>query len=156
VAGERYTEKAVSTLAAFVESNLPTALAAIETEQSLTSGTITRPVDYVSANVPEDGRSPLVEVYATDSRYEDQRNSIAVVECMVALSFAHDADVEGGELMRHRYVTGLLNTVRDDPTLSGGVVACVLGQMEIQASRGDDSQTRFVIEQPIEVWIQDT
>ena len=155
MANERYIEKAAKLLHAYIESQFETELTAIETEQSLDSGTLTAPVDYVLGNVPDDNRVPLVEVYGEDGEYEDQRNSIYVAFCNVAISYASDCSLEAGKLMVRRYVTALLNTIRDNPSLSSGVIQCILGAGDFEASRGDDSTTRLTYEQPVEVWIHD-
>ena len=155
MANERYTEKAVRSLLAYIESQLGTELDAIETEQSLTSGALGDPSDFVPAMVADDNRSPLVEIYDAGFRFEDQLNSIAVVDCVVAISFASDCDVEAGKRMMQRYHTALLNTLRDNPTLSGSVIQSIIGGADTEATRGDDSTTRFSLEQPVEVWLQD-
>jgi len=155
MANERYAEKAVVLLGAYVESRLPTEIAAIESEQSLGAGAIEDPVAYVLADVPNDNRSPLVEIYDNGGGFDDQLNSIFVADCVVAISFASDCDISAGKKRLQRYQTALTNTIRDNPTLSGGVTQCIFGDISAGTVRGDESTTRFALEQQIEVWIHD-
>lgn len=153
MAGERYADKAVALLLAHLESHLPTEIAAVESEKS---ATMVDPVDYVPADVPGDNRSPMCEVYETGWEWIDQRNSILAVDCMVAISFVSDCDVEAGALKLRQYETALLNTIRDNPTLTATVAQCALGAGTTAADRGDAALTRFTLEQPVEVTIHDS
>ena len=63
MAGERFIQKAVLKLSAYINSNLPTQLRAVETAQSLTTDSLTDPIAVVQYRAPFDNRSPLVEVF---------------------------------------------------------------------------------------------
>jgi len=155
MANERYAEKAIKLLGAYLTTQFPLEIAAIESEQSLGAGAIEDPVAYVLEEVPNDNRSPLVEIYDTGGDFEDQRNSLFVADCVVAISFASDCDTAAGKKRLQRYQTALTNTIRDNPTLTGGVTQCLLGAISAGVVRGDESTTRFALEQQIEVWIHD-
>ena len=154
MANERYIEHAVKALAEFVEANYQAALTAIEVEQSLDADAIKPPHAYVAAEVPDDNRSPLVEIYADGWGYADQRNGILVVDCKVIVSFVSDCQIVAGERDLRRYVTAILKPIQENPTLAGEVIQCeILEGVTDATNRTDDSTTRFVAEQNIGVWV---
>lgn len=63
MAGERFALKAREKLSAYIETNLPAQLAAVETAMGLDAGLLGRPSSVVRGFNPADARDNKVEVY---------------------------------------------------------------------------------------------
>ncbi len=76
---DRYVDLAVNSVTSFISANLPAALRLIETEKGLAADFLTDPIEYVNAAIPDDNRSPLIEVYDTDWIMDDQSLGLMTV-----------------------------------------------------------------------------
>lgn len=141
MANEKYVDRAVKQVAAFIRANLPTQLRQVETDQGLTANSLTDPVEVVEARVPFDTRSPLIEVYEESGVYESFSERLMVVDCSVVCSFTHDANVAAGELFVRRYMTALLRTMEQDATLGGTVNAAIPIDIESAVIRSAPGET---------------
>jgi len=156
MAGEKYIDKAVARLLAYYESNFQTYLTAVETAQSLATGAMTAPKDYVPALLPEDTRSPLLQVFATGAKPEDGRCGLYWVDCTVYLGYVGDANVEAGQQKMRRYMTAMVDTLRADYTLGSTVQEAVDGEQSLDAFKPGDAQTRYAIVLDVEVLIYES
>lgn len=137
-----YAAKAVETLRAYLEANLQAELTIVETEDSLAAGALTAPVAYLGYEEPGDNRSPLVEIYETKVDAIDQRNALWAVSAQV--DFTHNfASADAGDTFTtmRRYFTAIARCVLKNPTLSGGVVGCILTGAD-RGTVGDKSAGR--------------
>lgn len=153
MAGERYVQKAVLKLSAYINSNLPAQLRAVETAQSLTTDSLTDPIAVVQYRAPFDNRSPLVEVFDESWEFIDHINKLVSVDCTIALSYVGDASIENGEIFMRRYITALLDTLMGDTTLGSTVVAAIPTDGSSAITRGDNATTRHVYTQGVDVHV---
>jgi hypothetical protein len=155
MAGEKYTQRAVAKLAGYIRSNLPTYLRAVETDQSLTASSITDPVEVLEADAPHDSRSPLIQVYADRWSYEDYQYKLVLVSCTVAVGITGDADTDTLTTFVDRYITALLDCLIASSTLGSTVLVATLGDSERATARGDESISRQVFVQDVEVLLHE-
>ena len=151
MAGERYIDKAVVKLAAYLSANLPAKLRAVETAQSMSVNSLTDPVDVLDHRAPFDNRSPLVECFDEAWNFVDLKNRMVSVDCTIALSYLGDANLANGERFMRRYATALIDCLLADTTLGGEVVAAIPTDGSSASARGDSSQTRFIYTQGVDV-----
>jgi hypothetical protein len=126
----RYSDRAVTALAAYVRAQLPTHLRALETELELTAGAIADPVEVVERMAPEDNRSPLIEVYDAGGSWaasDGYDHRIWAADCTVALSYTSDADISAGEAFVRRYATAVIRCLLASDNLGSTVIEAVLG-----------------------------
>ncbi len=154
MAGERYMQKAVVSLQAFLVTNLGGKLDTVESEQSLTSGSMVDP-SVIGAFVPDDNRSALLEVFPLNGEAVEERQRLYACNVGTALSWSSDADLEAGTLQIMRYHTALLKTVQADYSLGAAVNACIPGRFDYAAERGSSALTRFTVMQDFQIHIQD-
>ena len=151
MAGEKYADRAIAELAAWLTAQLPAQLRQVETDQGLTPSSLTDPVAVVKARVPSDNRSPLIEVFEESWDYIDFRQRLLSVDCSIVCSFTHDADISAGELFVRRYLTALLRTLEQDATFGGKVEACIPRDGSSAMIQGAQSETREVFAQGVEI-----
>lgn len=156
MAGERYIDRAVSSLAAYLAATVPAALRAIETEQGLSANTLRNPVAYTTARVPNDLRTPLVKVYDEGGEFVSQRNRLLSVDCSIEVSLTGDANSETLEANMRRYATAIIDAVTASPTLAGRVEMALLQDYGAGVTRGDQSSTRIVFVQGVTIHVQET
>lgn len=155
MAGERFVDLAVTSVAAYVRANYPTKLRALETAQSLAANSLEDPLEYLEANSPMDLRSPLVEVFDTAARCIDHHGDVWQVDVTIALSFTGDADVSANEKRMRRYATALKDTIRASSTLGSKVPLADLGDYSSEVVRGSNSTTRYVFTLGVRVGVDD-
>lgn len=155
MAGERFADLAIVSLAASIEANFATYARALETAQGLAAGTLADPVDVLEANNPNDLRSPLIEVFDSDGDCVNNRTNEWDISCTVALSFAGDSDIEANERTMRRYTTVMIDTLRHDVTLGGKVTALSLMDYSSDVLRGDSSATRYVFAFKVSINLRD-
>lgn len=151
MSGEKFGNKAVGALLDYFESNFTTQLRAVETAESLTANTLTDPVDYIPARLPKDNMVPIVLVYCNSSSELEKEPNLMRHDCEIALHFVGDADVETGQLRERQYETAMLQTLNADRTLGGNVVQAVLQDIDTDASKTADAQTRHAVAMGVEV-----
>lgn len=139
-----YVQRAKTALLDWFEAQLPTHLAAVETEEGLNAGDLTVPVEYMGRPAVHDNRSPLLQVYAESIDSGELRAGKWVITCPVVLSYSSDADLDAAELFVERYITALIRTVAADPQLGGQAVVTVLDRGEVHHYEGDNSATRHI------------
>ncbi len=154
MAGEAWIDKAVVTLAAYVAANLPAKLRAVEVAQGLTTDSLTDPVAVLSYRVPFDNRAPLVEVYDEGWSFVNVLNKIVKVDCTITISFVGGSDVGAGEAFMRRYISAVIDLIVGAPTLGNAVIAATPTDGSPAIARGDDSSTRFVYSQGVDVHVQ--
>ena len=155
MAGEKYADKAVAKLAAYLAAQYPAQLRIVETAQSLTTNSLTDPVAYVQADLPDDGRSPLMEIWEESGDPIDRRNTLDAYDLTVAVTYAGDADIAAGRLRMRRYMTALIDCLRADPTLSSTVQLAFDKDRSFDVARGKDSATKHVCALGVEVHVHD-
>lgn len=153
MAGERHIDQAVVNLAAYLDSNLPAKLRAVESAQSLTTNDLTDPVEVLAHRAPFDNRSPLIEVFDEGWTFEQQRMNLLAVDCTVSISFVSDANIAGAEQFMRRYMTAVIDCINDDTTLGNTVTTCILRDGSSAVGRGDNSTTRYVYTQGVDVHV---
>lgn len=126
MAGEKYADKAVVALAAYVRANLPAQLRAVETAQSLTTNSLEDPVEVVERRAPADNRSVLVEVFDQGGEWADYRSRIWATDCTIAIGYTGDADAEAGDEYMRRYASAVISLLAGNETLGSTVIEAVL------------------------------
>lgn len=155
MAGEKYADRAVATLATFVEANLPTQLRAVETAQSLTTNSLTDPVAYVKADTPNDGRWPRVLIFAEGGEPVNHQNDIDEYDITLALEFMSDSDMDAAEIQMLRYMTAMIDTVRSDPRLNSTGIVAIDRDRSFHQQRGETTPTKHVAALGVEVRVHD-
>ena len=153
MAGEKHIDQAVVKLAAYLDSNLPAKLRAVETAQSLSTNDLTDPVDVLAHRAPFDNRSPLVEVFDQGWTFEQQRMNLLSVDCTVAVTYVSDANLAGAEQFMRRYMTALIDCINGDTTLGNTVTTCILRDGSSAVGRCHNSTTRYVYTQGVDVHV---
>lgn len=155
MSNERLAELAVEALAATLETYIAAQLDAIETEQSLAAGTLPDFAAVERSNVPGDPRTPLLEVYDTDSAWVDFYGRIFDVTCKVAFSVVHaDADPVPTDRLMRRYYTAVIKTLRAHETLGDLVLSATPGACTSGLAIGE-AEVRAVSELTVVVRVQD-
>lgn len=154
MSAERFMEKAATALRSYLASNLGGKLDAIESEQSLSSGLLADP-EFITADVPNDMRSPLCEVMPLRGEPINQREGLWRCLVGVAIGWSSDADMEGGTRQIMRYHSALLKTVLASPSLGSTVGTCQPRAFDYTADRASSAVTRFTVMQDFEIHIQD-
>ena len=153
MAGERHIDQAVTKLAAYITSNLPAKLRAVESAQSLSTNDLTNPVEVLAHRAPFDNRSPLVEVFDQGWTFEQQRMNLLAVDCTVSITYVSDSDIAGAEQFMRRYMTALIDCINGDTTLGNTVTTCIMRDGSSAVGRGDNSTTRYVYTQGVDVHV---
>lgn len=160
MAGEQYGDLAVKSLLDYFETNLATQIAAVETAQSLTAGSLPDPDDYIPAQFDSDPRPQLLQVWAVDGgpveEYATSTDRIAIYNCAVHYEVIGDADAEAGQLMMRRVLTAMINTLYGSRTLGGKVVSAVDTGHELLADKIGDAKTRHSIQLNVAVTVHET
>ena len=143
MAGERYGDLAAAALRSYCQSNLQTYLTAVETAQSLDAGSMAPPVAYLGSLMSEDGRSPLAMVDCVGGDAESWSDGLHAYDCRVVLVFNSDADLDAGATKARRYLTALVDMIRNGDTLGGTVALAWGGAQDFDAIQEDDAPTRF-------------
>lgn len=151
----RYIQKAVDSLHTTINAGLAAQLRAVETSESLSAGALTDPVDVVKARLPMDNRSPLVQIFDETWAHDlaaGQRHDIIMTVCNVVITtLSQDVDLEAAELFMRRYVTAMIETVAEDPTLGGSAMSAVITGGDSAAVVGDQSASRLAHVLEVEV-----
>jgi len=145
MAGEKYGDRAVEALTAYVEDNLATYLTAVETAQSLTAGAMTPPVAYIASLIANDPRSPVVMVDCDGGDVENWGDNLHTYDCLVVLAFSGDANVVTGEAKARRYMTAMVDCIRADPTLGAAVEYAEATSQDFDAEIDGDKMIRHAI-----------
>lgn len=118
----RYASYSVENFRSYVESNLPTHIDTIETDESIT---LTDPAAYLKGVHPGDERYPRCEFeFDTGTWFgDDARNRMVadVVNWHLITAFA-DADILGGQEALRRYQAAMMLLLRENSTLGGAFV----------------------------------
>jgi hypothetical protein len=155
MAGERYAERAVEALSAYLEAHLPSYLRSVEEAQALALDSLADPVAYLRGEVHNDNRSPLVEVWTEGGDASDQPERLWYYDATAVLSFSGDADVIGGQLRARRYLTAIAECLHADRTLDGAVESCIESKHDLAYARNDNSETRHAIAVTVEVRVHE-
>lgn len=140
-----YAQKAVAALYDRHVAQLPTELAAVETEQSLAAGALAEPEAYLDHRAIYDNRSPLIQVYDEGVAEGDDRAGVWIVPCTVVLSYLGGTNLSANELFVRRYLTALMRVVQKDPTL-GSTSITLVDFVNVDAARveGDRAASRHL------------
>lgn len=141
----RYSDLAVNSLFTIISGGaFETRLRTVE---SATSKVLLDPARYVKVENDTMNASPLVEVFSVATTFPEggYRTGVADTNCVVRLSYA-DATSDASAASQGRgYETALIDTVWNDPTLTGTVIdAYVTGT--ILSEREDDAANKYVVE----------
>lgn len=125
-----YVDRAVRALHAYLDpavlgdgSGFEAFLRAYETQAGLAANTLPNPQHYAREFVPNDARTPLVQVYEGAFGPVDNRNRLTWADLTIAIAYTGDANIEGtGDIMRG-YVSALIDAIEADPSLGGRVNA---------------------------------
>lgn len=145
----QYEEAAIGALVDVLSSSQFTdQLRAVEADRGLTAGSLTDPRAVIDAFVPNDNRSPLVQVYAEGGEIVDQVQGLYACNAVVAVSYTGGTNMVASEQFMRRYLSALINTIRTNPLLRSPtlldapqVVGALLGPDD-RVIFGDDSATR--------------
>ena len=151
----RYIQKAVDALHNTISGGIAAQLRAVETSESLSTNALTDPQAVVKARMPLDNRSPMVQVFEETWAHDmaaGQRHRIITTNCNVVITtLSHDADLEAAELFVRRYVTAMVETIANDPTLGGAAMSAVIMGGDSAAFVGDQSASRIAHVLDVEV-----
>jgi len=129
MAGEQYLDLAVKSLLDHFEANLATQIAAVETAQSITAGSLPDPDTYIPALLENDPRSHLFTVFCEDggeiAEEATSLDRIVTYGCVAHYEIIGDADVDAIQLTMRRILTAMINTLQADRTLGGKVVSAI-------------------------------
>lgn len=145
----QYEEAAVDAMVKVLASTQLTAsLRAVEADRGQAPRSLPDPVAVVDAFLPNDNRSPLIQVYQDDGEMVDQREGLYAANLVVALSYSGDTDMVANERLMRRYLSAIINTIRANPLLryptvgdAPQVIAALIGPNN-RVVFGDDSATR--------------
>lgn len=127
MSGERLAALAVDATVDYLDTNIASYLAAVESARSLAAGTLSTPVDIISTNLPDyGGDTPLIEIFENGGQQIKQAGfSSKLWEFTMSLVLAHacDADIEAGHIFVRDYVTAITDALMSEAgrTLSGRV-----------------------------------
>lgn len=151
----RLLQKAVDSLHATIATGIASQLRTVETDEGLAVGELTDPVEVARARIAKDNRTPLIQVFDENWSFDHaagQRHRIMTTACSVVLTtLAQDADLDAMELFQRRYVTALIETIAQDPTLGGAAVSAVVRGGDSAAMIGDNSASRLAHVLDVEV-----
>lgn len=138
-------KKATDAIKTALENGLVTQLRAVETAESLASGYLPDPEEYIKGSQPQNFASnPLVSVYATSEspagELGAQRNDVFEVLCVVHWQWKSDADPETAEEKVELTNRALRLTILNDPTL-GGEGAAFYQNSDLRAELTDSQAT---------------
>jgi hypothetical protein len=157
IAAMRHCDKAVAALAAAmsdVTNGMVAQLRLIETALGLTASSLTDPVAIVATDVPQDNRTPLVQVYDESWVWVGpHREKVMNVNCTVLVSYASDSDVAAADTIMRRYMVAVAQVIELDSTLGGYVVGAALTDGDSSRSIGDTSSTRHARAQGVLVQV---
>jgi hypothetical protein len=146
-----FSEKAVESLAAFIEAGLPAKLRTVETEVGLGVQGLEDPASVLRGQDEAFGRSPLVEVWEETLASGEPGDETASVGCMIGFAFTGDGDLVAGQLNLRRYQTAMLKLLQGDRTLSGTVAGSIEGTFRISSVKTSDSKIYHTFTVPVAV-----
>jgi len=141
---KRFASRAVEELRAYLEANLATHIATINSEESVS---LANPVAYLAGLHPFGEQFPRVEIEfqegSPDPGPEGFRNDMWAWRCSVLLVHAYkDVDVVAGQVELRQYLSAMLLAIQADITLGDTVVHA---EIEDVATSGEISdQGRLV------------
>lgn len=146
----RFIDLAIDALRDHLEADLPQALRDIETEDGLTAGSLTDPVEVMAARAPADHRSILVQCFEEDWDIVDQRNGVAVVDATVLVLAKGGPDIRVNEKFMRRYMQAVMDVIVGDETLGGKVSSSLVtdGNSEAEFS---GAKTRYASMQGVRI-----
>lgn len=150
-----FLDRAVDAVADLLDSTLAAKLRLVETANGLNSGDLTDPIAIVRGQIPNDNRSPLVQVYEEDWGPVEQRNELWRVGISVIVTYTSSVDLVSGRLFMRRYMAAIKRVFISDPTASGQAVSIVITDGASAAGIGDRSESRLMYLQGLDVDVHD-
>lgn len=155
MAGEKYTDKAVSLLLAYVQSNLPAQLRLVETAQGLAANSLKDPEAYLDAQVSNDGSSPIILIYPRDEQPQSYEGSITYCNLEIFVGYAGDADVLTGERYVRRVVTALRDLIRANRTSNAAGLPLIDGAAQYESGASENDATYHTVRLAVEAHAHD-
>jgi hypothetical protein len=141
VSGERLAELAVDATIDWLDAQLATYLTAVESQRSMTAGTLTAPVDIIGADLPEyGGGTPLIEVFENSAKPVNIENDHWTLDLSIIITHACDAGVEAGRRFVRDYVTAVVDCLNAGRTLGGRVGSALITDVSFAASHGSTAK----------------
>lgn len=140
----RYIEQALDPLHSQIETRIAAKLDDVESDESLTAGSLENPLDVLKFEAPQDLRSPLIQVFDIGARpygADGQRHGLYEVACRVRAQVANDGDAEAGEEKARRYSDAVKRSILHDATLGGAVLQVVITGEAPSAQLNDTTST---------------
>lgn len=155
----RYINQALDPLHSQIETRIAAKLDDVETDESLTAGTLTDVMDVLKFEAPNDPRAPLISVFDIGNRpyrEDGQRHGLYEVMCRVRTQVANDGDAEAGEVKARRYSDAAKRAILHDPTLSGSVLQVLITGEAPSLELNDQTPTFNFYDLDCEVLVQST
>lgn len=142
-----YVEKAVSLIQAAYVANLAGELTTVETEQSLTAGSLEVPVEFLDYFAPGDNRSPLVSIFEDTNVTVDQPGGrVYNIPITVVLGYLGDGQLSANANAVRQYMTAMIRAITEksnyDALLASGILAAGFAGFSSREQSGDQSFTR--------------
>lgn len=135
MANEVFAERAVELLAAFIETNLPTRLAEVETLQSLQANELGRPGVVLRGVEPAEPRDGKVEVYAQRCGPENLNDRTVFSYALEVVFTLHSGDAQLRVVQKRmwRWISAWWRLMsKGGSTLNGTVQAALCSEVEIR------------------------
>lgn len=141
----KWVQQAVDRVFSAMQSNLATQITAVEVQESLTAGDLRgSSFIFIKAHVPNDNRSPQIQVFLEGWEMIDQNNRVAAVAVNVTFVYKSDSDLEAGELFVNRIVTAITQVITGDKSLAvPGIVGAIIIGGDADDDSIDDSSTKM-------------
>jgi hypothetical protein len=135
----RFSEKAIESMALFIEGGINAQLRLVETDRGLASGSLPNWAEVCRGLTTLLDNWPHFEVWETKVSCQSYLEDIYEVDCKVGLAIVGDADLSAGQLMLRRYEEAMLRLLRSDRTLGGRVLEAVESSLEAGITKEDES-----------------
>lgn len=140
----RYGDAAVVALLDTMTADLVASLRSVETELGLDADSLTDPIEIEAAELAQDNRSPLIQIFSTSETPENEpRNAVWDIEVVCALTYTGVPDKAVNDRFLGAYVQAMEEVIEDDPLLQGKAIAARVRSVD-SGSIGDSSQVRSV------------
>ena len=153
----RYVAEAAIALHAYVQAGIVAQLRLVEIAYDESSGYLPDPIAVLDYPAPLDNRSPLVRVFEDGMRPENvggQRNGIWTVPCTIVWSYKGDADLSKSQRIRRGWYEALIRLLVADPQAASTPVHVLIREGALLYTEGDDSATRLLFSQTVDVVVE--
>jgi len=135
-----FSELAVESIAAYIESGFNAQLRIVETNIGLTAMSLPNYGEICRGQTPMFNAWPHIEVWEERIHTLDILEHIYEIVCKIGLAIVGDADAIAGQLMSRRYQTAMLRLIRADRTLGSRVPQAIEGALVAESLKDKESR----------------